>query len=319
MECLKDIFLSERNNFCTLFDINYASRGLALYRSLERHCPHFHLYIFAFDSVSLEILKELKLTHATIISLEEFEDYELFRVKPTRTRGEYCWTCTSSTILYCLEKFNLSMCTYVDADIYFFANPAPLFEEMANKSVLITPHWYSPGYDQTKTSGIYCVQFIPIKNDELGMKVLRWWRNACLEWCYNRVEDGKFGDQKYLDSWPEKFEGVHVLENRRGGVAPWNVQQYSFKETPIFFHFHALKFLKNIDEVDLGNYTLSNEALKTIYKPYIEELLVIHNEFQKKFPKNPPFMRLASDGFLKQIKRRLKRHYNVYKISDLLA
>jgi hypothetical protein len=311
--------MTVKYNFCTLFDINYTSRGLALYRSLERHCLNFHLYIFAFDQISQEVLTDLNLEHATIISLNEFEDEELLRVKPTRSRGEYCWTCTSSTILYCLEKFNLPMCTYVDADIYFFSDPTPLFQEMSNKSVLITPHWYSPGYDQTKTSGIYCVQFIPIKNNELGMKVLRWWRNACLEWCYNRVEEGKFGDQKYLDTWPEKFEGIHVLENRRGGVAPWNVQQYSFEVVPIFYHFHALKFLSNIEEVDLGHYKLSSSALKTIYKPYIEELLVIHNKFQTLFPNYSPYSRSKTENFIRKIIRKLKGHYNVYKISDLLG
>src|SRR5213075_3097505 len=109
---------------------------------------------------------------------------------------------------------------------------------------------------------IYCVQFMCFKNNEDGLTALKWWRERCLEWCYNRVEDGKFGDQKYLDDWPERFSGiVWELKNIGGGVAPWNVQQYKFikanknkisgieKNTGdnfelVFFHFHALSFIK---------------------------------------------------------------------------
>src|SRR5688500_5630594 len=103
------------NNFCTLFDSNYILFGLNLYYSIENSTQHIHLYIFAFDEKSLLILKDLNLNHATIISLNEFEDKELLRVKSTRSKGEYCWTCTPSTILYCIQKYNLPECTYLDA------------------------------------------------------------------------------------------------------------------------------------------------------------------------------------------------------------
>ena len=113
----------------------------------------------------------------------------------------------------------------------FFASPQILLDEMdESESVLITPHRYTPQYDQSEKTGIYCVQFVYFRNNQQGRKVLTWWRKACLEWCYNRFEDGRFGDQKYLDDWPERFEGVHVLQHLGGGVAPWNMQQYRFEQ-----------------------------------------------------------------------------------------
>ena len=184
-------------NFCTLFDINFISQGLSMYESLKEHCKNdFTLYIFAFCDESYNLLKELNLDNVKVISLSELEEGipALLTVKNNRTKGEYCWTCGSASIKYCIEQFNLDQCTYLDADIYFYSDPKVLLDEMGDKSVLITEHRYTPKYDQTNTSGKYCVQFVSFKNDEKGMRVLNWWVDRCIEWCYARCEDGKFGD-----------------------------------------------------------------------------------------------------------------------------
>jgi hypothetical protein len=205
-------------NYCTLFDSNYLTRGLAMYESLKLQTTAFHLYIFAFDDSAYKLLTKLNLEFVTVISLEQFEDEKLLAIKNTRGAGEYCWTCTPSTIKYCIEKFKLDECTYLDADLYFFGDPAILIEEMGDKSILLTEHRYTPAYDQSNTSGIYCVQFMTFKNTSDGMKALNWWRNACIDWCFARFEDGKFGDQKYLDDWTDRFEGVHVLQHLGGAI-----------------------------------------------------------------------------------------------------
>lgn len=131
-------------NFCTLFDSIYLSRGLAMYNSLVEHCGDFHLYVFAFNDECYDILQSMPLKFVTVISLTDFEDEELLRVKPARTRGEYCWTCTSSTILYVLNHFDVSHCTYVDSDLYFFSSPQPLIDEMKDKSILYPAQIYAP-------------------------------------------------------------------------------------------------------------------------------------------------------------------------------
>ncbi len=288
-------------NFCTLFDTNYLSRGLALYYSLEKHCDDFHLYIFAFNDKCYSILQKLNLQKVTIISLKEFEDAELLKVKTTRSIAEYCWTSTSSTILFVLEKYKVESCTYVDADIFFYSSPKPIFDELGNDSILITEHRYSSQYHKELKYGKYCVQFITFKNDEYGLKALKWWRERCLDWCFARYEDGKFGDQLYLNDWTERFERVHVLQHLGGGLAIWNIQQYNFefqnqrligiekstqkKFDVIFYHFHYLRFFTN-GELDLGRRPLTKEILNIFYKPYIqyletlkEKLYLIDNTF----------------------------------------
>lgn len=288
-------------NFCTLFDSNYSAKGLAMYYSLVEHCPSFHLYIFAFDDKLVNALMKMKLDHVTVVSLKEFEDEELLAVKPTRTPGEYCWTCSGSTILYCLQHYNIGSCTYIDSDLYFYADPSVLIDEMGNDDVLITEHRYTPKYDQSKTSGKYCVQFMTFKNNANGLKILKWWRNACLEWCYNRCEDGKFGDQKYLDDWTTRFQGVHELQHLGGGVAPWNMQQYEFirkgksvygvesstkKVFPVvFFHYHSLQcyrkgFMREFWVVDRG-YELPLSARKLLYSEYLSKLKRCYRQMKR--------------------------------------
>ena len=271
--------------FCTLFDSNYLPYGLSLYESLKQHCQNFTLYIFAFDKKTEDYLKKISLKNVIIISLHEFEDKELLEIKPTRTIAEYCWTCTPATILYVLQNYNVDHCTYIDSDIFFFSSPQSLIDEMGSKSVSITSHNYTPKHDQTKTSGKYCVQFMTFKNNKAGLKVLKWWKNNCLNWCYNRFEDGKFGDQKYLDDWTKRFDSVYEIRNLGAGVAPWNVEQYNFelyndkiigkeistekKFTLIFYHFHGFRFLdKKFIQITNQGYTLTINIKTIVYQKY---------------------------------------------------
>ncbi len=280
-------------HFCTLFNQFYLARGLTMIESLFEHCPNAQIYVFAFDNETYDYLKSLNSKKIIPIALDDFEDEELLKVKKSRTLIEYCWTSTSSTILYLFKKYQLPRCTYVDADLYFYHNPEILIHEMPhNKSVLLTEHRYSPKYDTSQKTGKFCVQFMTFKNNEEGLLALNWWREKCLDWCYARFEDGKFGDQKYLDDWETRFPFVHVLQHLGGGIAPWNVQQYdlqddgyilhdSGKSIPIiFYHFHYVKFYNK--HLELGRFKLTNEIIQEIYKPYIQKLL----DKEKILPKN---------------------------------
>ncbi|MCW3464709.1 hypothetical protein [Chitinophaga nivalis] len=323
--------------YCTLFDSNYLSRGLAMYESLAAVCDTFHLYVFAFDDKCLQVLRKMQLPKMTVISLAEFEDPELLRVKPGRSRAEYCWTCSSSTILYCIQTYELGHCTYIDADLYFYNNPRVLMDEMGNHAVMITEHRYTPMYDKSKLSGKYCVQYITFRNNRWGMEALQWWREACLEWCYDRHEDGKFGDQKYLDDWLTRFTNVWVMENLGGGLALWNIQQYEvFRSAgklrcreigtgkefePIFYHFHYLKYFTD-HTIELGRRLIAPAVKKLLYKPYVAALETAKRqigEIDHSF--DPHGARPRPSGIkplLVTIWRKLRNVYHIYPLSELL-
>jgi len=284
-------------NFITLYDKNYMSRGIVLYESLKKHCPGFEMYVLAMDDVAASYLPSLGYDNLKVITVADIKEMYpvLVRLEKERTRGEFSWTLSSFSIQYALRKFNLDSCIYVDADTCFYNNPELLLKECGEKSVLITEHNYTPEYDQSATSGKFCVQFMYFKNNSDGNKVLEYWRSKCEEWCYNRMEDGKFGDQKYLDDWESRFEEiVYNCRNIGCGVAPWNIQKYDIsvendtyfvtervtkiKKPVIFFHYHALLEIAERKWV-LSQYRLAENDKKLFFEPYIKELYKIEEKY----------------------------------------
>ncbi len=311
-----------------------------MYHSLLRQGTDFHLYIFAFDHDCDALLRRMDLSNATIISLHEFETPELLAVKGGRTPGEYCWTCTSFTIWHCIRHFSLDHCTYLDADLLFYADPKVLTDEMGDKSVLITAHRYSKDYDQTENSGIYCVQFVTFKNTPEGLAVLKWWMDACLAWCYARFEDGKFGDQKYLDDWTERFPGVHVLEHAGGGVAPWNAKEYAVEQINgqvmvhhgdgvkaplVFYHFHDFRYCINGSfRLTAEQYRLPKDTIRFIYSTYIKALAaaethILQTDPLAVFHEPPMVMKWITVSLSRRIQFGLKGHYKNYTKKNALT
>jgi hypothetical protein len=276
-------------HFCTYFDSNYLTRGLALYQSLRTHCRQpFVLWTLCFDEESYTILSRLALDGIRLIRRTDFEagDTELAIARGNRNAVEYYWTCSPSLPLYLFQQDpSIELITYLDADLFFFSDPQPIFDELGDGSVLIVGHRYAAAYAHyAETSGIYNVGLMTFRRDAAGLECLHWWRERCNEWCYARFEDGKYGDQKYLDDWPERFAGVVVLQHPGAGLAPWNIESYRLDSTKdkdmfidgvplIFFHFHALKVISSRAAVPtIRDYSLSYNALAWIFIPYLEAL-----------------------------------------------
>lgn len=272
--------------FCTYFDRNYLARGLALYRSLREHCPEFRLCVLCMDRETHDCLTRLDLPGVLPIALEDFEagDAPLLAAKANRSRVEYYFTCTPSLLRYVLERWPaVDLLTYLDADLYFFAAPEPLFEELGDGSVAIIGHRFSPHLRSREQFGRYNVGWLSFRRDEAALACLGWWRERCLEWCYDRAETGRFADQKYLDDWPERFRGVVVLEHRGANVALWNLGGHRLASPDgttvlvdghplIFFHFHGLtRVTAWLYDPDWTAYGVAPSAVlrKSVYLPYL--------------------------------------------------
>lgn len=269
---------------CTYFDKNYLLKGLNLYESLEKHNPGYTLWVLCFDGYTKKILDKLKLKNVKTISLSEFEDDKLKAIKNTRSKVEYIWTCTPSLPLYVFKKDKkVNKVVYLDGDLFFFSSFEPAIKELGRDSIYTVEHRYPPDQmSRINTSGRFNVGFQIFKRDKEAFRCLRRWRNQCLDWCYWRLEDGKLGDQLYLNEWPDLYKNLVISENLGVNAAPWNVGQYKVTKRKdgvyinndklICYHFHQFQILGENKFSRIYGYTPAPEVIELIYKPYEREI-----------------------------------------------
>lgn len=286
-----------KHYFCTLFDSNYLLKGVAMLRSLSYYCPGTRIFVLCMDEQTREILTRLDMPFVTCISLDEIEDESLLKVKPERNTAEYCWTLSPSLPWYLMQNhLQIDCITYVDADLLFYAPVQPLFDEIGDASIAIIEHRFPPKLKHMEIAGRFCVEWVSFRRDAEGIACLQRWREQCIEWCFDRVEAGRMGDQKYLDEWPMRYSGCHILQHAGAGIAPWNYSQYRFgldedqaitiNETPlIFYHFHQFQLLNDGTFYRLSHfYTNECREPEFVYAAYEEALQTVLQEVRQLVP-----------------------------------
>ena len=288
-----------RRYFCTYFDSRYLSRGLALYRSLLRHVGDFELWILCFDQLAYDALVALQLSKVRLVSLDEFErgDHELLAAKSTRSDVEYFFTCTPSWPLYVLaHNEHIDVLGYLDADLYFYSSPESVYEELEAGSLLITAHDFPSDLKVQERYGRFNVGLMLFRHDEYALSALSWWRERCLEWCYDRVEDGRFADQKYLDQWPELFPETRVMRKPAGALAPWNWMNYEISWDRdrivvngvklVTYHFQSVSLHHGrVYTTLLSSYRrMPGRLRRRIYRPYVRELAQMEALVERTLP-----------------------------------
>jgi hypothetical protein len=242
--------------FCTYFDRNYVSRALALYDSLTACQENFQLFMLCMDEEAASAINRLSLPRVRVTRLPELEEANpaLLKTKNQRSTIEYYYTCGPSYLLYVLLRYpEVDLLTYLDADLFFFSSPEPIFQELGDNSVGVIEH--------------------------------RFKRESLKRLCYDRVEGSRFADQKYLDEFPRLFNGVRVIHHPGANLAPWNLSSHSISNHAdavlvdgrplIFFHFHGFKMIKSwLFDTNTKEYRgRANKVVRhRVFGAYIREL-----------------------------------------------
>lgn len=267
--------------FCTLFDSTYLLKGLVMLESFHRHARGATVYVLCMDDRAYGMMQQLDLANVRLLRLDEVEDDDLRRVKGERTKGEYCWTLSPALCRYVIGLCpHAEFVTYLDADLMFFSEVAPLFAEMGDASIAITEHRYPEVLSHLQVYGRFNVQWVVFRRDDVGMECLDRWRAECIEWCHAWLEEDRLGDQKYLDAWPGRYgSAVHLVAHPGAGVGPWNVfgskvdgvaDTLTIDGRPlIFYHYHQFQLLSDgkVDYMPPLYLSLGSVPM-SIYRPY---------------------------------------------------
>lgn len=270
------------HELCTYFDSGYLSRALVLHSSLIATGADIRLTALCLDDDARAAIDRLECPTLRGMGVAELERYDsaLLEVKPTRSAHEYYFTLGPSFMRYLFERDGLDHLTYLDADMCFYANPEPLFEESADASVVLVGHRFPERLRHLEETGRFNVAWVGFANDADGRACLDWWRERCLEWCFDRVEEDRYADQRYLDQFPSRFARVHELRHPGADVAPWNVAdpplawdggRFMVGARPlIFFHFQGMRLLEGgIIDPHLSAYgAVTTRAIRRLYRTY---------------------------------------------------
>ena len=213
------------------------------------------LWVLCWDQRTYDVLSEAKLRNLHLVACDDFEarhpDYKAIR--SSRKNYEYYWTCKARFIEDVLHHNPaMEQLAFFDADHYCFSDPSALFDEMGDVSILLIEHNFTRNRLRNCAAvGRFNAGLCVFRNDSIAHQALSDWGQQNKEWCKDYPDQGRFGDQKYLDDWPEKYGSVSLIHNPEVCVAPWNIGQISISQkhkillinnTPlVFFHFHKFR------------------------------------------------------------------------------
>ena len=254
-------------------------------RSLRRFDPQAAIRVLAFDETCERVLSDVFGSSIRVTGIDAFhsERPHLRALRESRSTWAYYATHKPAFVRFVLESSPPSASlTFVDADMNFFTDPSPAYEELGAAAIALSPHRFPASAEKLAVYGAYNAGWIYWRAGAAANQCLADWENECVAWCESDVQpDGRFMNQGYLNGWPQRYRDVHILTHPGVNLAPWNIDRHQLKWTAgnmsvdggplICYHFSGLVR----DEIGTWHsiYALPRQfdiARKAIYEPYLD-------------------------------------------------
>jgi hypothetical protein len=288
----------------TLCSNNYLAQAKTLGQSLLKHNPNYFFIIGLVDEFNEKINYD-EFLNCKIIPVADIGIIEFDSLWKKFNLIEFNTSVKASYFKYIFKEYTEgTIISYIDPDIVIYNSLEILEEYFLDADILITPHVLSPiAIDKFLPTeqlflnyGLYNLGFIGVhRNASVKDGFLDWWENRTLNLGFDKVNEGLFVDQLWINLVPIFFEKVKILRNKGLNVAPWNLHErnVSFEDgnvkmadsTPLYFyHFSSYritepnKMSKYYDRYTFENYTEIQQLYKDYYNKLIENGI---NSFSK--------------------------------------
>lgn len=247
-----------RNAFFTISSWNYLHYSRTLASSFARHHPDFSC-IFAIADTRREGLGE--------DAFPEFDTHIFFDDLDLPDRRAFSFrydilelnTAIKPTIFRRLFAEGFDRVIYLDPDIFVYRRFDEVLRALDEGATsVLTPHALAPNLHSESPNdltfmraGTYNLGFLALTKTPETLNLLEWWETRLRTECVaNRLDDGIFVDQKFMDLWPAYCPDTHILRDPAYNVAYWNLdsrtirktdERYEVNGSPLaFFHFSGI-------------------------------------------------------------------------------
>ncbi|WP_159085985.1 glycosyltransferase [Flavobacterium faecale] len=300
----------------TICSNNYLAQAKILGDSLLKHNPDYKMIIGLCDKKSDDIDYDF-FEHIEIVAVEEINIPNFDEIIKKYDIVELNTSIKPSFFKYFIGKYkDLESIVYLDPDIQVFNKLDRLNTYLVANDILLTPHILKPiSVDDMMPSeslflnyGIYNLGFLALNpHCDNVLRFLNWWEQRTLTIGYDRVCDGLFVDQLWINFVPLFFDKVKILSDLGLNAAPWNLHERPMKlssnsnflmedKTNLYlYHFSSYNYklpqqfskyynrFKNIEEEDwlLNLYGQYHEKL---LQNQVEVFSIVKCYYQKEVP-----------------------------------